>query len=384
MGTTAQKGAYLNQTKSLLKDKINALGGSIDDETTFREYANQLDGIYEALPKIEFEEGESVTLENTLKGKLDFQDNIAGIGQASQESTDGYNIFNENAYNYSTIGRDRLSDLTKNANGLTLTTSSSASSTDYGRVLFSTSGMFDNTKQYLLSADVTLSQTSTVLLGWYSISNDNPLHENIPANIETHLTTAIPIGTNPTYLSVGVFGGGIIATFKNIQIVEGSTDKTYEPYTGGQASPNPSYEQEIKYVAGKNKWGGFSPFTKTQGGLTFTTNTDGSIDISGTATELSSSATIAEAIANNLFIKLEKGTYSVSGGGSNYVLQIYDKNANLIANIQSGTTSVTFTLTQTTEILCRVFIDNAGTNYNNVKVNLQLEERKCSNSIPPI
>ena len=78
---------YLNDTKQLLKDKINNLGGSIDDNTTFREYANQLQNVYDNYPKTEYQEGTEITLSNTLKGKLDYDNGIVGIGQSSQDGT---------------------------------------------------------------------------------------------------------------------------------------------------------------------------------------------------------------------------------------------------------------------------------------------------------
>lgn len=45
MGTTSDKATYLYNTKQLLKDKINSMGGNITDNTTFREYVDELDNI---------------------------------------------------------------------------------------------------------------------------------------------------------------------------------------------------------------------------------------------------------------------------------------------------------------------------------------------------
>ena len=80
-------------------------------------------------------------------------------------------------------------------------------------------------------------------------------------------------------------------TFNNLKIrlmlVEGEyiidTIGEFEPYCGGQASPNPDYPQEIKNIKGvENIWlGGEST---TNNGITFTKNNDGSYDITGTAT----------------------------------------------------------------------------------------------------
>jgi len=68
MGTIAEKGEYLNNTKLLLKQKINNLGGDIDNNTTFRQYSEELQDIYDNLPKATGE-GTEVSL-NTVKGRM--------------------------------------------------------------------------------------------------------------------------------------------------------------------------------------------------------------------------------------------------------------------------------------------------------------------------
>ena len=65
----ASKLSYLNETKELLKNKINDLGGNIDDNDTFRSYVDFLDNIYKDYPKVEGE-GTNITLENTNIGKI--------------------------------------------------------------------------------------------------------------------------------------------------------------------------------------------------------------------------------------------------------------------------------------------------------------------------
>ena len=68
MGTTSEKLTYLAGTKTELKEAINNLGGNIDNTTTFREYAQELDNIYDNIPKTT---GEDTNLSlTTLKGKM--------------------------------------------------------------------------------------------------------------------------------------------------------------------------------------------------------------------------------------------------------------------------------------------------------------------------
>ena len=50
MGTTAEKLAYLNNTKTAIKDAIIAKGTDVPEGTTFRQYADLISGISTGLP----------------------------------------------------------------------------------------------------------------------------------------------------------------------------------------------------------------------------------------------------------------------------------------------------------------------------------------------
>lgn len=60
-------------------------------------------------------------------------------------------------------------------------------------------------------------------------------------------------------------------------------DGTWEPFTGGESSPSPSYAQEPKFIGdiGQNLFDASKLPTKSQGGATVTNNRDGSFTISG-------------------------------------------------------------------------------------------------------
>ena len=60
-------------------------------------------------------------------------------------------------------------------------------------------------------------------------------------------------------------------------------DGTWEPFTGGEPSPSPSYAQEPKFIGdiGQNLFDASKLPTKSQGGATVTNNGDGSFTISG-------------------------------------------------------------------------------------------------------
>lgn len=255
MGTTSEKLTYLNGTKQKLKQAINNIGGEVTDETTFRNYVAELENAYDRLPKTEFEEGESVTLENTLKGKLDFQDGKVGFGQASQESTQGYNLLPLNPATlrpHNTQG-NWGNDYTYTQNGITYTI-------DYSTGKIKASGT--STAVAVLAIPITLTQGNT-----YRISG-------CPSNGGANSYRAYIIDTSSFSQSVNDDGSGATLqsasytsyeyrcriangyTANNIifepMAIDGSTAKTFEKYTGGYSSPSPNWEQQVKCVAGRN------------------------------------------------------------------------------------------------------------------------------------
>ena len=82
MGTIADKLSYLNDTKTLLRRGINALGGGLTTDDTFRSYANALDNIYDYLPKVTGT-GTSVTLDDVRDGGLRITLNPTAISQTT-------------------------------------------------------------------------------------------------------------------------------------------------------------------------------------------------------------------------------------------------------------------------------------------------------------
>ena len=95
--------------------------------------------------------------------------------------------------------------------------------------------------------------------------------------------------------SVIAFSEGDTATVYQAQIEAGSIATDYEPYTGGMASPNPNYPQEIITPGagsniivrslGKNFMTDFTFDTYSVSGILWTNNHDGTITANGTATD---------------------------------------------------------------------------------------------------
>ena len=107
------------------------------------------------------------------------------------------------------------------------------------------------------------------------------------------LSYTVPSGITFVTFRFGVTYAGETISYKNIMVNKGDTALPWEPYTGGIASPNPDYQQEIVSVGdgGSVGVGGFgknlleiTAKTQTMNGVTFTVNEDGSVTVNGTAT----------------------------------------------------------------------------------------------------
>lgn len=248
MGTTAEKEAYLNTTKSLLKQKINNLGGSIDDNTTFRNYANQLQNVYDNLPKTEYQEGTEINLGVTIKGKLDYENGVVGIGQSEQKTTTGKNkydftkdktTYNNVEYECTNTYQFKING-TANANGTTFCNNDCVlPAGDYVFQLKVVSGNIVGSGNIeFIIGNRNGSETYKTL---YVTDNSN-------RSGSFTLTSETTIRMRIYVRSGSVFTNAVV----NLGVISGTVaDHTYEKYTGGQASPNPSYPQTINSVTGE-------------------------------------------------------------------------------------------------------------------------------------
>ena len=232
MGTIVEKGDYLANTKSLLKEKINDLGGNIDNTTTFREYAQELQDIYDNIPKTT-DTGTNLSL-STIKGKME----IIPKGNTQQTTYEGYNIL-------------QIKAQTLTQNGVTYTINSDGSIKINGTA----SG---NSYCVLTNSNNSLSDYSTALFTMQSSFYQNPKKDTTSVQLLYRLTDG-------NYRNMDNVTGGEVGlvylqvnngvTINNLTIypiiVNGSsTEKAWEPYVGGTASPNPTYPQPIEVVTG--------------------------------------------------------------------------------------------------------------------------------------
>lgn len=161
-----------------------------------------------------------------------------------------------------------------------------------------------------------------------------------------------------------------------IELEEGTTEPTtYEPYTGGQASPSPDYPQEIKTIENSLKITScnknLTPMnidSMTKGGITITNNNDGSLTLNGTAT-----SPFELVLATNF--KLYAGTYTHSINKIFKGLYIsLDNIGKTMLNGAQGKTKATFELSEgKTYNKYFIWIDK-DTVFNNDTFYIQLEQ----------
>ncbi len=247
MASINEKLNYINETKSLIKDKLNNLGSEITNQTTFRNYANKIEDLYDEWPKIS-DTDTNITLNNTKKAKM----NIQLKGNTNQFTTTGKNKFNP------TILLQEENYNTYNSSTELWTTTDLAG---YSRsILYSAVGY---------SADRDISKliklnTGTYTLKFYDFTNNtgstNSLEYAFYDNTGTYVSRALipdgvvtfTVSSDNTYLDIRRYGSSGTVSFSKIQLEINSSATDYEPYTGGIASPNSDYPQDIEVVTGEN------------------------------------------------------------------------------------------------------------------------------------
>lgn len=305
---------------------LNNMGMSTDNKN-INNLAGLVDQIYENAPKTDYYEGTDLSVENSLKGKIDFKDdniNILAYGNTSQKTYEGYQLFNIN-------GNVSSGSLIKYNNGLTLV---------------------KGTNRY-----VQIDLPKMILSGTYNISFDiinNALSSNnnfycsfkkaginVLSNVRIISTNTITLSDEVDRLYLFIADtetDEATITIDNLLLVAGSEEKNFEPYVGGQASPNPSYPQTIEVVKGQNN-------VKIENKNLFNNNNyEKGYSYIGTT----KSANVNWGIYNLECLKDEEYVISGLKPYANVSIVQLDKNKNPIVELQRrNSTSITYTITAT-------------------------------------
>lgn len=228
---------YLNGTKEKLKDSINNIGGSITDETTFRAYATELDTIYTNLPKTTGE-GSNLSL-TTLKGRINVDDIL---GDTSQFTTTGKNLLEITTTSAST------------KSGVTFTPNSN------GKISFSgtSEGVYYNCFANI-NTTISLTEGTTYYIKANGTSSDVGIYVLYNSASQAGAlvwgtnegTWTIPSGVTNITVRAVVKSANVNTTGQSIfPTISTTSGISPEIYTGGTASPNPTYPQDINVVTG--------------------------------------------------------------------------------------------------------------------------------------
>lgn len=268
-------------------------------------------------------EGQDITLNKTAE--LEFKKPPLPMGNSEQESTTGKNKLILRTLTEQTV------------NGITFTPVFDENNNTLKYI--NVNGTATASANIQLSGSITLNGTFTLSSGLgistttYIRCLDSSTYAGLlRTDISGSQTANLENRTVLTYLYVE--NGTTVNNVKIYPMIEeGSTATSYEPYTGGQASPNPDYPQEITNVTGdvevkvqnKNLLDMIEKQSYTENGITVTNNKDGSFTLNGTNTNSSHiDLFITPNASTQTIIKdLENGTY---------LLKIYELSGNINFN----------------------------------------------------
>lgn len=208
-------------------------------------------------------------------------------GKSEQKSTMGKNLLKLSEANAQ--GNANGLSATMNADGSISVTGASTST--WSNIIKINNECHTDNATYTFSVDKNSDIIIGLKLGQTKLDDANYQIHRIMQN---QLSCTFETGASNEYCSLFLEGltVGKSYNFTIYPMLELGTEATaYEPYTGGQPSPSPDYPQEIKSVVnpivkvcGKNLLPfPYSNTSKTQNGVTFDVQNDGTIHIYGTA-----------------------------------------------------------------------------------------------------
>ena len=315
-GTKAIENIETAETEAI--NKIQTEGESYDARITKLE--NKVDQAENILPT-QTASGENVYVDNAVKYQLM---SLKGEGKSKQFTTTGKNIIDLTQLN--TISSPiKLKGSAciiedKNINSMILKSNGtwSNASLDFEENYFQEDEDIVMSAKFLETISGRTSQLGFTVYG----SNDGSTYDTIKTNsankINYNVTTKISLTANVgtyKYIRIRIWSnatgtsvteGESIINVSELMVAKG-VDDTFEPYTGGQASPNPDYPQEITTIETYNFLPKTTQPSQKINGIDFTVNENGTIIANGTAT-----AKATFYLGNQTTLKPD--TYTLSSG----------------------------------------------------------------------
>lgn len=273
---------------------------------------------------------DQTTLYNSHSGKLKI--NKIG-GQMEQESTTGKNLIPISEYATNTSG-----DTSK----------------------YMSIPKLEQGKTYIVSAktlDGSVVTGGDCQLLWYDAEGNT-----IFSSINSWFTNGFTFNSDLSNATqFAIYTASTIAGKKiQIQLEEGTVATNYEEYNGGIASPNPSYQQEIKCVKGKNRLDCRGFEENTVNGITVTPVKDEFGNV--LYIELNGTYTYTELYLHDLgSTELKRGEPYILSGSNLLTLRNSD------GNVTYAAADTIYTPTEDITVYCKLRVGN-GETYTNERV----------------
>lgn len=325
-----------NRITAMEEHLSNAYDGAKDlgvDLTSVNKNLNNiksvLDTIYDEYPKV-IETGTEVVLKETKSAKL----SVDVAGNSTQIQYEGYNKLNNTATTQTINGVE----FTVNDDGTILVNGTATNLINF--IFYSLSGGLVGNKAYSLTGCPAGGNYSN---GYsLSINAQGTLLDEGSGSVNTVPSEGRDISARIRIAS-GTVCNNLI--FKPM-IVEGSTEKTYEPYTNGLAVPNPSQKSDINNVTGNTVVKAYNKNLFDENTVTFII---GVLDDNGQPT-----SSVYSHYTENFYKVESNENYTLSGtiveGTSSNRIYFYDENKNWISRTSASTSS---TNTFTTPVNCK-------------------------------
>lgn len=243
---------------------------------------------------------------------------------STQNTTTGKNLFNINGDVNTRY--DGQSSTNNTVSGNDLTTITNGGSTHlYGQKIYVGTGNTVSLSVKLKSITYTTEPSENSTVAYMSLYNDNTTTGQLSSGLKYNevgirKTITFIAQTDYIYAAFGRASLSNSATFTDIQVEIGSAT-SYEPYTGGIPSPNPSYPQEVNTVKGYRNLFDVATWVQKGNNSNYYSYTNNTLSINTLDTRSLQDFTETEKIY------LPNGTYYLSNI-ENAGIRIYNTNEN--------------------------------------------------------
>ena len=208
-----------------------------------------VDSVLDMFPSIETEISEEIDIKDAVENSFN---DLSIYGNSRQESTEGYNLFdylnnirNTSGNNITVEKDDKMGYIT--VNGIP--------NVNYANIVdgFNITDLLEDKQTYTLKQENANNLSINYVYSQIIIDNKETLQKQYIGTRTTFNQTFTVDKTTYNYyanIQTGTIENtGTLNNFKTrFMIYKGTDDKPFELYTGGKASPNPDYPQEIESI----------------------------------------------------------------------------------------------------------------------------------------